>query len=94
MHHLVALALLHIPQPDLMRPGCHIDQGRGQRGVLQAQSGRRAQRGRDRLNGMALHSSSAMKQDNYLALYLCAGWLAGKGRPLQKVLSSMLPQNF
>lgn len=57
--HLVALALLHIPQADFMGPGGHIDQRRAQRGVLQAQPGRRAQRGRERLYGVTLRSNIA-----------------------------------
>ena len=60
--HLVALALLHIPQADLMGPRCHVHQRRAQRGVLQAQPGRRAQRGRQRLYRVTLHSSTASSE--------------------------------
>ena len=55
----MALALLHIPQADLVGPGCHVDQGRAQGGVPQAQPGRWAQRRRERFDGVALRSRIA-----------------------------------
>lgn len=60
---LVALALLHVPEADLLGPCGHVHEGRGERGLLQAQprGGRKGGRqSLDREPLLVTHRASAM----------------------------------